>query len=121
MKKILTILLPLFATATQALASELPTQEVEEVLQTQVNHGCGNLVGLCLFGLTIVIFVVLVVTLIRLNSRCPQCGKARALHLTDEREEVESTPRQRIYKVAYKCAHCGHIEWRKEAEDIDNQ
>ena len=121
MKKNLSILLPLLATAGRAMASVLPTEEVAEVVNAQASHSRGNIIGLCLFGLTIVIFVVLVATLIRLNRRCPQCGKSRALHLTDEREEIESTPRQRIYKVAYKCSHCGHTEWRKEAEDIDKQ
>lgn len=79
--------------------------------------GGSRIAGLIIFICTAILFVVMIVALVRLNNRCPECGCRRALERSDERLEAESGALGRVYKVAYKCRYCGHIEWRNEVEN----
>lgn len=86
--------------------------------QAEASGGGGSrMAGLIIFICTAILFVVMIVALVRLSNRCPECGCKRALERSDERVEAESGAWGRVYKVAYKCRYCGHVEWRNEAEN----
>lgn len=97
-----------------AIASILSTSEVPENLVAQENDM--DSVGLAIFVGTALLFVVLVILLLHLNSHCPKCKKGTLVR-TVERLVVEKNAFHTVYKVAFKCNKCGHIVWRNEVDD----
>lgn len=98
-----------------ALASVLATREVPAELASAEDDN-DELIGLAIFIGTALLFVGLVILLLTLNNRCPKCKANSALVRSGERVEVENSVWGKVYKVAYKCKHCGHIVWRNEAD-----
>jgi hypothetical protein len=113
MKRLLTTIPLLICYISNALASGGSVAE-----QAASSGGGGSrIVGLIIFVCTAILFVVMIVALVRLNNRCAECGCRRALERSDERVETENGVWGKVYKVAYKCRYCGHVEWRNEAEN----
>lgn len=121
------IMIPLFKEAdynkgmtegVAAIRNILASGEVPAGLQPQKGED-NSLWGVGIAFLTMILFIVMIMLLMRLNNRCPNCKKG-PLKRTGERIELEKNAYQIIYKVAYKCEKCGHIVWRKEAESTNS-
>lgn len=99
-----------------SIGSILSTSEIPADLAPSASEGDEDVVGVCIALGTFLLFILMIVVLLRLNSRCPKCKK-QGLRRSPERIEIEKNAYQTVYKVAWKCPHCGHTLWRKEADN----
>lgn len=100
-----------------AICSVLRSDEAgQELVAAAAADQRNDMIGGMLALGTVVIFVVLIMVLLHLNSRCPKCKSSNSLRRSGERILTEKNSFGAVYKVAYRCTKCGHTVWRNENE-----